>query len=251
MAIDRQRLTAKKAPLSEIVHGRFVQKSGFESNYVLSRLGRRLSRVMVLGLVVDKFLSEDGNYATITLDDGTETMRCKVFVNTKMFDRINPGDLVSVMGKVREYNGEIYIVPESVRKEEANMETLRMLELKRQEDEQKRKVKAVFELKEQTADLNELKAVALKQGISNEDAESILEAQELIEAESEKKSEENSRAKEAVLKIIEEKDMGNGADYGEILRKSGLPESLVDATIQDLLESGVCFEPKAGRIKKI
>jgi len=249
--MDRQRLTAKKASLTEIVHGKFVQKSGFESNYVLSRLGRKLSRVMVLGLVVDKFMSEDGNYATITLDDGTETLRCKVFVNTKIFDTINPGDLVQVMGKVREYNGEIYAVPESIRKEEANAETLRMLELKKQNDEQRKKIKIVFDLKDQTADLNELKAVALKQGVSNEEAEGILEAQDLIEAEAEKKSEESSGAKDAVLKMIDEKDAGNGVDYGEILKGSGLPENVVDSTIQELLESGTCFEPKAGKIKRI
>jgi len=77
--MDTRRLTAKKSSIVEIMKGRFVKKTGFESSYVLTNLARRLSRVRVLGLVVDKFISDDERYATITLDDGTDTIRCKSF----------------------------------------------------------------------------------------------------------------------------------------------------------------------------
>ena len=249
--MERKRLTAKKAGVGEIITGRFVQKSGFESNYVVTRLGRRLSRVRMLGLVVDKFISEDGNYATLTLDDGNETIRCKMFVNTRMFDGINAGDLVDVIGKIREYKEEIYILPETIKKAEANMETLRMLELKKQREEQRNKIKIVLDLKRQTADLNELKAIAEKSGISNGEAEAILEAEELIEVEMEKKAEESTGVKEKLLSMIDDMDAGEGVDYMELLSKSGFEEGAVDSAIQDLLESGTCFEPKAGKIKKI
>ncbi|MFQ6010074.1 MAG: OB-fold nucleic acid binding domain-containing protein [Candidatus Aenigmatarchaeota archaeon] len=249
--MERKRLTAKKAGIAEIVTGRFVQRSGFESNYVITKLGRRLSRVRALGLVVDKFVSEDGNYATLTLDDGSETIRCKTFVNTRIFDGINPGDLVDVIGKVREYKDEIYVLPETIKKADANLETLRMLELKRQGDEQRKKIKIVLDLKNQTADLNELKAIAQKSGVSNEEAEAILEAQELIEVEMEKKAEESTGVKEKLLKLIDEMDSGEGVDYMELLSKSGLAENVVDSAIQELLESGTCFEPRAGKIKRI
>jgi len=60
-----------------------------------------------------------------------------------------------------------------------------------------------------------------------------------------------SSKKEDVHKAIEKLDKGKGADYQEILTKSGLSENDVDFAIQDLLESGVCFEPTPGKIKKL
>ncbi len=110
--MEIKRLTAQKAGIKEIINGKFVKKSGFESSYVLTNLGRRLSRVRVLGLVVDKFISPDEKYATVTLDDSTETLRCKAFVNVKIFDGLKNGELVDVFGKLREYQEEVYVMPE-------------------------------------------------------------------------------------------------------------------------------------------
>ena len=106
--MEIKRLTAKKASIKEIISGKFVKREGFQSSYVLTNLGRKLSRVRVLGLIVDKFISPDERYATITLDDSTDTIRCKAFINTKIFDGFGPGDFVDVFGKLREYNGEVY-----------------------------------------------------------------------------------------------------------------------------------------------
>lgn len=249
--MEKKRLTAKKAGLAELATGRFVKKGGFESSYVLTGLGRRLSRVRILGLVVDKFESEDGKYAAMTLDDGTETLRCKAFVNVKMFDVATKGDLVDVTGKVREYQGEIYVAPEIVRKVSSDWETLRMLELKKIWAAQRKVVAKVRELQGQVADTTELKALAKKFKLDPEDVDGILEAQESNMIAEEQKITASGEVKEKVLKLIESLDTGTGADYSDILKQSGLSEAKVDAAVQELLESGVCFEPKAGRIKKL
>ena len=248
--METKRLTAKKASISEIINGKFVRKTGFESSYVLTNFGRRLSRVRTLGLIVDKFLSPDEKYATITLDDSTETIRCKVFVNTKLFDNFNLGDMVDIFGKVREYNGEIYIMPEILRKVNGNFETLRLLELEKILKEQNEKIKKIQELQKQTSDLNELKTVA-REFIPLEDAEAIIEAQEIIETNVEEKTVSKGEIKSKILKVIEILDKGEGADYQDIIKRSGLSENDVDFSIQELLESGVCFEPKPGKIKKL
>ncbi|MEM5778193.1 MAG: OB-fold nucleic acid binding domain-containing protein [Candidatus Aenigmatarchaeota archaeon] len=248
--MEMKRLTAKKASIGEIVNGRFIKKSGFESSYVLTNLGRKLSRVRVLGLIVDKFISADEKYATITLDDSTETIRCKAFINTKIFDGFGSGDLVDVFGKLKEYNEEIYIMPEIVVKVEPNFETLRILELEKIFKDQREKIKKIREIQKQTSDLAEIKA-ALKDVIPLEDIEGILEAQEVIENSIEEKVNSTNEIKNKILKLIETLDKGEGTDYNDILIKSGLPERNVDLVIQDLLESGVCYEPKPGKIKKI
>ncbi len=248
--MEVKRLTAKKASIGEIENGTFVKKEGFVSSYILTNLGRRLSRVRVLGLIVDKFISPDERYATITLDDSTDTIRCKAFVNTKIFDGFGEGDLVDVFGKIREYNGEIYIIPEILKRSDPNFETLRLLELEKIFRRQREKIKKVREVQKQTSDLNELKTV-VKRFMSLGDAEGILEAQKILENIAEEKVVSSSEIKSKILNLIENLDKGKGADYQEILTKSGLSENDVDFAIQDLLESGVCFEPTPGKIKKL
>jgi RPA family protein len=248
--MEMKRLTAKKASIGEVVNGKFVKKSGFESSYILTNLGRKLSRVRVLGLIVDKFISPDERYATVTLDDSTETLRCKVFVNTKIYDGFGSGDMVDIFGKIREYNGEIYVMPEIIAKVDANFEILRDLELEKIFREQREKIKKIRELQKQTSDVSEIKA-ATKDVMTLEDAEGIIEAQEMIENSVEEKAISANDIKSKVLKLIEGLDKGEGADYQDIIIKSGLPEKDIDFAIQDLLESGVCYEPKPGKIKKI
>jgi len=248
--MEIKRLIAKKASIGEIETGTFVKKEGFVSSYVLTNLGRRLSRVRVLGLIVDKFISPDERYATITLDDSTDTIRCKAFVNTKIFDGFGAGDSVDVFGKIREYNGEVYVIPEIIKKADPNLEILRILELEKLFRDQRKKIKKIKELRKQTSDLNELKTI-VKKFMSLEDTEGILEAQKVLENLSEEKVASSAEIKSKILNLIGNLDKGKGADYQEILTKSGLPENDVDFAIQELLESGICFEPIPGKIKKL
>lgn len=248
--METRRLTARKASLKEVMNGRFVKKTGFESSYVLTSLGRKLSRVNILGLVVDKFTSPDGKYATLTLDDATDTIRCKSFVNVKIFDGLTPGELVNVFGKLREYNGEVYVMPEIIKKLPPDFETLRMLELAQIYREQKEKIKKLQDLQKKTSDVNELKAVA-KEFMSYDDIESIMEAEELLETSTEEKTIAVGETKNKVLELIEELDKGDGVEYKEIIEKSKLSENEIDMAVQELLENGICFEPKPGKIKKL
>ena len=250
--MESRRLTAKKVSVAELMSGRFVKKTGFDSSYVLTNLGRRLSRVRVLGLIVDKFKPVEGTWAAITLDDGNDTTRAKAFQNVKVFDKILPGDLVDVIGKTREFNGEIYLAPEIVRKAEPNFEALRSLELKKIQQAQAEKVKKVSELKKQTADAAELKTLAKKFNLSAEDVDGILEVGEISsEPAEEKKSDAAAEMKAKVLALISATDKGEGADYSEILKSAGAEEAAVDSAIQALLEDGILIEPKAGRLKKL
>ncbi len=239
--MDTRRLTAKKVSISEVMKGKYVKKTGFESSYVLSNLARRLSRVRILGLVVDKFTSSDGKYATLTLDDSSDTIRCKSFVNVKIFDKLKAGDLVDVIGKIREYNEEIYVMPEIVRKiTDSNFETLRTLELEKINRDQKKKMIKIEELKKNLSG-DDLKKTA-KEFMSDEDIEPILELEN-------NGQEKTTNVRTTLLKIIRSSE--EGIDYKELIQKSGLSEVKVDQTVQELLEDGTCYEPKPGKIKKL
>lgn len=248
--MERKRITAKKVSAKEISSGRYVKKTGFESSYVLTNMGRRLSRIRIIGLIVDKWTAEDGSRATMTIDDGSDTLRCKVFVNVGLFDGLNAGDLVDVIGKLREYNGEIYTMPEIVRKAPANWEALRSVELKKIWSDQRKLISRVMEMKKQTADATELKTLAKKLELNIEDIEGIIEAEDMINTAHEQKV-ENVDAREKILSLVQTLDGGMGVSYDNILRSSGMADNVVDSTITQLLEDGVCFEPKAGMIKKL
>ncbi len=243
--MQTRRLTAKKASVVERCNGNFIQKTGFESSYVLTDLGRKLSRVHILGVLVDKFVREDGKYASITIDDGSQTLRCKVFVNTKMFDDITKGDLLDIFGKVKEYNEEIYVMPEIVRKADPNLETLRLLELENIYKKQKEDIEKIKSLN--IKDVSQIK-ISLKDQVTDDVIEGVIESGCLDKVVEEVKEEVVVNDKDKILKIIEDSD---GIDYMSIIEKSGLDENKVDQTVQELLESGVCDEPSPGVIKKV
>ena len=48
---------------------------------------------------------------------------------------------------------------------------------------------------------------------------------------------------------IKKFDAGEGCSYEKIIKESGLSETAVESIVNELLNSGVCFEPKPGMIK--
>jgi RPA family protein len=248
MNMERKRLTAIKSRIKSINSGVYVASQGFVPGYVLTSLGR-LSRVRILATVVDKFVAENNRFASITLDDSSDTIRCKAF-NSQILDKVQLGDMIDAVGKIRQYQGELYIVPEVVKViTDPNWEILRELEMRRIERDFGEKRKVVFEYQKQASDMEELKRVMHERfAISPEDVEAILQTSEV-----EEEQEENpgKKSKDALLKFIVDFDKGDGCDYSDMIEKSGLKEDIIDATINDLLDEGVCFEPKPGKIKKL
>ena len=91
------RQVAKKVSIKTINSGEYKQidrekeEDKFKPNYIEVE-GELISRVRVLATVIDKFISEDGNYATLTLDDTNDTIRCKLFNDLELIENIEKGD---------------------------------------------------------------------------------------------------------------------------------------------------------------
>lgn len=243
--MEIKRLTAAKTKIADITSGKYTVLPGFESNYVLTKSGMQLSRVRLLATIVDKFLSESGRFASITMDDGSDTIRAKAFNAVAVFDPLSAGDIVDFVGKVREYQGEIYLVPEIIRKIDPNWELLRELEIRKAQNDWNRKRDTVFSYQKHVSDIAELKKMLKERfGIAPKDVEAILQTEEEVEP-------ERVEAKDTVLHLIMELDKGSGCDYSELIAKSGIEEAALDTIINELLEEGVCFEPRPGKIKKL
>lgn len=126
----KKRIPAVKLHIEDIVRGKFVKEE--DGRRVFVTLNKRVvSRVRVLGTVVRKFANEDKSYGFLILDDGTETIRVKVWrENVELIEQFEEGDIVDIFGRVREFGEEIYIVPEIIVKiDDPNWEILRELEI--------------------------------------------------------------------------------------------------------------------------
>ncbi len=243
----KKRMTAKKARIIDIAKGRYKPADGMIPGYVMTPFGMKVSRARIIATVVNKFVSEDKNFASVTLDDGTDTMRAKSFGSTKFFDNVNLGDSVDVIGKIRYYNDEVYMAPEIVIKiTDPNFESLRRLELVKQYLDWKRKKEIMSEALKKYEPGKVMEAV--KGEMSEEDAESLLEFLSAPAAEEKKDISED--AKKAVLNIITELDKGEGVAYAELMSKTGVDAETFDKVVNDLLEEGTCYEPRPGQLKK-
>jgi RPA family protein len=207
-----ERMTARKIRIADLTNGRWVKNEGLEPSFVVTQSGEQVSRARIMGTVVSKFVSEDENFASITIDDSTDTIRAKTFKTVKPLDMIQVGDVVDLIGKVREYNAEIYVMPEIVRKIlDPNTEVLRRLEL--------------------IAKARKLQGGEAQPG-------------QFVSA-----KEDRTALKKKVTEVIESDK--SGISYSKILEMVQAPETQIESVVNELLEEGICYEPTPGKIKKI
>lgn len=178
MPIERQ--TARKVRISDLMSGSFVRQEGMEPSYV-ETAGGQVARARIMATVMNVFRSEDGNFGSVTLDDGTDTIRGKAFKDLRILEGVNVGDLVDVIGKVREYNGEMYVMPETIKKVGPEMELLRRAELLRTSGAPKQAVATpVSKNVQEQAELRNrvLEAIESKDGATFAEISAVVKADE-------------------------------------------------------------------------
>jgi RPA family protein len=242
MAIER--LPAKKVRIFDVVNGKFFSgnREEMKPSYLITPFGEKISRVNLIATVIDKFLSDDENYSAITIDDGTGSIRVKGFKEkANLLKNLKPGDLVLAIGKIKEFGGEIYINAEIVRKVDPNFENLRKLEILDKIIQQKKIVEEIKSLANQTSEEELKDYVKEKFGLDEECLRAILEFKQVNEVD----------YKPKVLELIKNLDEGDGVEIGKILELCNLPENIIEDAINELLSSGVLYEPVVGRLKLV
>ncbi len=121
----RERMTAVRAAVIDIVNGTYGEDNG---PHVVSPYGVELRRVALVGLIVDQYSGQ--GFASITIDDGTETIRAKAWGGeATSLEKVETNILALIVGKIREYEGELYVVPEIVRElDDPNYMTVHKME---------------------------------------------------------------------------------------------------------------------------
>ena len=121
----QKRQVAHKVMISDIVNGSFA-KDELSAGYIkLNNVN--ISRVNVLATIVHK---SEGAYANSVIDDGTGKIQLRAFENTNIFSKADVGDFILVIGKIREFSNERYILPEILKKTDVRWMAARKLELK-------------------------------------------------------------------------------------------------------------------------
>lgn len=243
--VDKKRLTAKKVRIVDIVNGKFFpgSKEEMRPSYVITPFGQKISRVNLIATITDKFLSDDENYCSITIDDGTEAVRVKTFrENVDLLKDMESGNLVLVIGKLKEYNNEVYVNGEIIKKVEPNYESMRKLEILNELVEQKKNVVEIKNLIEQMSEEELKEYVKNKFGMDEESLQVVRENLRVVK---------EIDYKPKILELIGSLDEGKGVEIGKIFELSDLPENVIESAINELLASGILFEPQVGLLKKV
>ncbi len=124
--MENKRVVAKKIFIRDLLNGTYIKRPGWEPSGVLTKHGE-ITRINIIGLVV----SIDEN--SFLLDDGTSSIAVRSFEPLKYIP--NLGEIIRVIGRVRENNNTFFIVPEIVKKEDKKWHDLHNLEIKLQEKE--------------------------------------------------------------------------------------------------------------------
>ncbi len=120
---------AIKVHIKELISGEYIQNDG--GSFLKTKDGQEIVKAHILGTIVDKYVSSNQQYGILTLDDSTETIQVRFFKErVNQLSNLKIGDLLEVIGFVKDYENEIYIQPLITKKlDDPNWEILWNLEL--------------------------------------------------------------------------------------------------------------------------
>ena len=219
-----QRQTAYKVWISSLLSGKYTKGTEqFEAGYIEVN-NTRISRVNLIGIIIDKFEAE--TQISLTLDDGSGSLRIKAWnENVSLMSGFNIGDLVLVVGKVKEFNNQVYVTPEIVKiLDNPLWLKVRKLELSKLFGE------PVRVLSETPKDSNE----------EEEDSMKVVE---------EKVTNDNTTSREKIFHLIESMDKGEGVNLSDIIVSSGVDSDDVENVIGDMIKEGEIFEIQKNKLR--
>jgi len=166
---------------------------------------KKIVRVNIIANVIDKFESEgETRFATMTLDDGSGQIKSRAFREDleKLRDIIQ-GDTILIIGLLRSFNQELYIIPEIVKKQDPRYLLVRKLELER--------------------------------------------SQKKLPADNKK---EIKALRDEIIDKVKNAEQYEGIDKEQIIMMfKNIKPSLITQEIIKLLEDGIIYEPRPGRVR--
>jgi len=195
-----KRRTAYKLRIGDILEGKPVYDE--EKFKLLELKGKEVFRTNIIANIIDKYIQdEEKKFGSITIDDASGQIKLKVFGDDiKKFENLSQGDTIQIIGTIRSWNDELYILPELIKKRVPQYLLVRKLEL----------------------DLEKPKTLDPK---------------------------ETSNLKNKLLETIKKEEPNGGAEVETLILELKEQPAVINAEIKKLLEEGIIYEPRPGKIR--
>lgn len=230
----KERQTAYVVTAESLQNGKYEKSPGeFEPNYVILQDGRNVSRINLIAAVVA--ITEDPTFKSFVIDDGTAKMSARIF-DKELFQDIEIGDLILLIGRPREFGSEIYIVPEIMKKmqnaqwvEHRKLLLSKIMPIKTTTTSPSSQEENVEE-----TEVIEINDTQIDNTNTSTETHAQPENEEVVET-----------SEEDIIETIRKLDKGEGIFIEDITQLSKNSEKQV----KNLLEQGEIFEIKPGRVK--
>ena len=214
----QKRQVAVKVTAKDIIYGKYVKEEGWIPNYIEIE-GRKVSRVNFIGAIVFKSSEENFSYKSLVIDDGSGKISVRSFEKNDYFSGFDIGDAIMIIGRIREFNNEKYIIPEIARK----IQNLMWIKLRKFELNEPKN----FEIKTDAGNVNEDKGMQAANEWSN-DGPGI-------------------SGSGSIYNLIKKLDSGDGVLVEDLIKRSDVGGA--EKLINGLLENGDIFEVRPGKVK--
>jgi len=221
---QQKRQIAYKMRIKDLVNGRYVKQEGWNPNYIEYN-GKKVSRINVIGTILSK--EDIESFQSLLLDDGTGKINARTFEKNPVMETLDIGDVVLVIGRPREYNGEMYVLIEIVKKIE---DTKWILYRKAELDKEVIVEETKEEVKQETPAIEKEAAP-----VGPVTEESVTEEESI----------QKDSVSENVISKIKELDQGEGANFDDVIQ--GIDDG--EKVISSLLSEGEIFEVSPGKLK--
>ncbi len=253
MAEDFSRHIAVKSSVQDLLSGEYIKGEDGQADYILNKQNEKVFRLNIVGIIVSS--SKTGSITNFLLDDGSERIVLRFFEEQDFLEKIELGDTMLCIGKLRMYANERYVAPEICKKVDPLWLKVRNVSLG------KRKV-VVKEAKKESEPLEKQSSADKVKNTEEINMENITaevkftSADKIDEAKKEENEEEvfaefegeqEKPLSQKVLELIKKLDSGEGVFIDDLIEKIGNKD--VEKIIERMLETGDVFQNLPGRVK--
>lgn len=225
-----QRQTAYKMQIADILKGKVNFEADRLNNVEIN--GKNVLRVNVIANIVEKYSNPEKQFASLTLDDGSGQIRMKGFSDS--FDILNApmiGDTVYMIGTLKFYNDELYILPEIINNVETKWLLLRRLELG---------ITGSPEVIETSVKLNE-------KASENKEFEEHIVTEQKIDM-SNKPAQATEPISSPKLKVLNQIRKDVELDIEQLIVPLNIPLADLNVIVKELIQEGEIYESRPGHL---
>ncbi|MDD3264251.1 MAG: hypothetical protein PHT94_05145 [Candidatus Nanoarchaeia archaeon] len=180
----------------------------------------RSPQVNLIAIIVDKLSDNE-----IFVDDSTGTIRVKSFNSDKPFEKLDVGDIILILGKIRILNSQKLISYIGHSKLKGDFLEIRKEIL----DNEKNDFSPLEKIEEKDEDFKDYDS----------------EDEEIYE------EKDDSQIFYKIIEKIDELDDGPGCEYEKIYNAFSIPKETIEKYLNYLIQEGQIFEISAGKLKTV